>query len=510
MFAAHTNSDSSIEDLYTALREQVIALKLDHIEGGALAGLDLASEIDFMTQLIPYPHPRLLPCIDACCEDGKAWLATPFCSGGNLMTFCTQHTVPLAFIWHVGLQVAEAIAFLHFGVDEGDAFNGQTGWPVLCHADLYPGNIFLRLASCEGSKTFGNYPDMVLGDFGCAGSLNGTDNGRRDTVISDRKQDIINVGHLLELLSKTCIQDDDELAQFIVQLKAYDNFGVADCFFGKALLSDFVQTADRRRRETYEHLCPTVIEDLSRMKQEILTKFPDELLEEILQSKVRLGLIDLHQVSQDRKAGYETPLSEVLKPLQGHLKLREIARDQYYRINTFHTKVTTYRFARSSRGTIFYGDDREQRTQIRHLVVEMNFKIDRHCLLEPPDEDRVRGSLHREALAKLCVMYPNLRSLTLSLQFDPSYCRIEDTLGEIPKWEIVAVYSYSLLQNLVEAFQSYKSPRLRMKEIRFQQRPRKEQGLPAGRVPTRVDGRGRQADGLAWEILEYPYSITRL
>ncbi|KAI7162704.1 hypothetical protein KC349_g1842 [Hortaea werneckii] len=266
ILAAHINSDGSIHDLHSALREHLIALKLDHIEGGALAGLDLASEIDFMTQQIPYPHPRLLPCIDAHCEDGKAWLATPFCSGGNLMTFCTRQTAPLAFIWHVGFQVAEAIAFLHFGVDEGDAFNGQTGWPVLCHADLHPGNIFLRLASCEGPRTFGNYPNIVLGDFGCAGSLNGTDNGRRDTVISDRKQDIINIGHLLELLSKTCIHNDDELVQFIGQLKDYDNFGVADCFFGKALLSDVVQTANRRRRDTYEDLCPIVIDDLSQVK----------------------------------------------------------------------------------------------------------------------------------------------------------------------------------------------------------------------------------------------------
>ncbi|KAI6792669.1 hypothetical protein KC336_g18426 [Hortaea werneckii] len=266
ILATHTNSDSRIEDLYSALREQVIALKLDHVEGGALVGLDLASEINFMTRRIPYSHPRLLPCIDAYCEDGKAWLATPFCSGGNLMTFCTRHNAPLSFIWHVGLQIAEAIAFLHFGVDEADAFNGQTGWPVLCHADLYPGNIFLHLASCMGPTTFGNYPNIVLGDFGCAGSLNGIDDGRREIVVSDRKQDIINIGHLLDVLFKTCMQIDDELAQSISQFKEYDNFGVADCFFGKALLSDFVQTADRRRRETYEGLCPTIVQDLSQIK----------------------------------------------------------------------------------------------------------------------------------------------------------------------------------------------------------------------------------------------------
>lgn len=266
ILAAHIHSDSSIEDLHSALREQLVALKLDHIEGGALAGLDLASEIDFMTQQIPYPHPRLLSCIDAHCEDGKAWLTTPFCSGGNLMTFCTRHTAPLAFIWHVGLQVAKAMAFLHFGVDEGDAFNGQTGWPVLCHADLYPGNILLHLASCEGPETLGNYPNVVLGDFGCAGSLNCTDNGRRDTVISDRKQDIINIGHLLDVLFKTCMQYDDALARFIALFKGYDNFGVADCFSGKALLSDFAQTADRRRRGTYEDLPSAVIEELSQVK----------------------------------------------------------------------------------------------------------------------------------------------------------------------------------------------------------------------------------------------------
>ncbi|KAI6805402.1 hypothetical protein KC332_g13605 [Hortaea werneckii] len=244
------------------------------------------------------------------------------------------------------------------------------------------------------------------------------------------------------------------------------------------------------------------------LQQEILTTFPDELLEEILQNKVRLGLIDLYEVSQDRKAGYATPLSAVLKPLQTKEKLYEIARDQFYRTNTFHAKATTYRLANGC-GTFFYSDDREQRTQIRHLVLEMNFKIDRHCLSEP-DEDGIRGSLHRQALAKLSVMYPNLHSLTLSLQFDPSYCRIGGTLGEIPKHEVVAGYSHSLLQNLVEALQGYESPRLRRKEMRFQQRPRKEQGLPAGRVPVRLGWRGRQAEGLAWEILEYPHSLIQL
>ncbi|KAI6879794.1 hypothetical protein KC360_g7669 [Hortaea werneckii] len=244
------------------------------------------------------------------------------------------------------------------------------------------------------------------------------------------------------------------------------------------------------------------------LQQEMLTTFPDELLEEILQKKVRLGLIDLYEVSQDRKAGFETPLSEVLKSLQNKEKLSEIAKDQYYKTNTFHAKAITYRLA-NGRGTIFYGDDREQRPQIRHLVIEMNFKMDRHCLSEPGG-DRVRGSLHREALAKLSGMYPNLRSVQLSLQFDPSYCRIERTLSEIPKHEIVAAYSYSLLQNLVKAFQGYESPLLRTKEIRFQQRPRKEQGLHPCRLPVMIDGSERQADALAWEILEYPYSVTRL
>ncbi|GAB1726781.1 hypothetical protein NU195Hw_g6385t1 [Hortaea werneckii] len=244
------------------------------------------------------------------------------------------------------------------------------------------------------------------------------------------------------------------------------------------------------------------------LQQEILTTFPDELLEEILQNEVRLGLIDLYEVSQDRKAGHQTPLSAVLNPLQNNEKLYEIARDQYYRTNTFHAKAITYRFA-NGRGTVFFADDREQRAQIRHLVLEMNFKIDRHCLSEP-DEDGIRGSLHRQALAKLSAMYPNLRSLQLSLEFDPSYCRIGDTLDEISKHEVVAVYSYSLLQNIVEALQGYQAPRLRTKEIRFQQRPRKEQGLPAGRVPVRLDGRGGQGKGLAWEILEYPHSLTRL
>src|ERR1700761_7614575 len=71
-----------------------------------------------------------------------------------------------AFLWHAMLGIANALAFLHWGIT--DAANGQGpvhGWDTICHLDIKPQNVFLSSSGRSGS-----YARIVLGDFGCATS----------------------------------------------------------------------------------------------------------------------------------------------------------------------------------------------------------------------------------------------------------------------------------------------------------------------------------------------------
>lgn len=69
--------------------------------------------------------------------------------------------IPESFIWHVYIQLAEALAFIHKGYDRTD--QDRPDWQAVVHRDVKPQNIFLR------RPTAGQlYPDIVLADFGLA------------------------------------------------------------------------------------------------------------------------------------------------------------------------------------------------------------------------------------------------------------------------------------------------------------------------------------------------------
>ena len=110
-----------------------------------------------------------------------------FCDGGDLCdglldryVLRKQH-IPEAFLWHVLLQLLQAVAFLsdplvvHEATDQAscspqdndDEKGGLTSVPVVLHADLKPDNVFLKW---QDEDHIG-YPDVILGDFGLAFEL---------------------------------------------------------------------------------------------------------------------------------------------------------------------------------------------------------------------------------------------------------------------------------------------------------------------------------------------------
>ncbi|KAL8863920.1 MAG: hypothetical protein Q9174_007513, partial [Haloplaca sp. 1 TL-2023] len=98
-----------------------------------------------------------------------------FCSGGDLSDlmynfFDRNLPIPEAFIWHVFLQLAQALLYIHHGIDY--RFPGQpprNGYLSVIHRDIKLANIFLDRAP-ETPDHAGPelYPRVVLADFGLA------------------------------------------------------------------------------------------------------------------------------------------------------------------------------------------------------------------------------------------------------------------------------------------------------------------------------------------------------
>ena len=86
-----------------------------------------------------------------------------YCEGGDLFNLVNQYyshnkDIPELFIWHTFLGVAGALDFLHRGFDP--RITDRVG---VVHRDVKPENLFLRLPTNTG-----DYPDVVLADFGMA------------------------------------------------------------------------------------------------------------------------------------------------------------------------------------------------------------------------------------------------------------------------------------------------------------------------------------------------------
>lgn len=84
--------------------------------------------------------------------------------------------IPRAFVWHVGFQLAEALLFLFFGITDFKDGKAVPHWPLICNRDVHSGNVFLQPRSkgiCNDG--LGNFPDIVLADFGEAKNFSPAD-----------------------------------------------------------------------------------------------------------------------------------------------------------------------------------------------------------------------------------------------------------------------------------------------------------------------------------------------
>ncbi|KAL8872117.1 MAG: hypothetical protein Q9174_002191, partial [Haloplaca sp. 1 TL-2023] len=143
------------------------------------------------------PHPRILKLYDYIHNARATMMFYEFCELNTLQEVIENYwkhgmRVPEGFIWHVFLQMAEALAYIHTGIStipSVASINTNKNFKPITHRDIKPENIFLRnpspssakmqkteTASAEGNGDGNGYPDLALADWGLATHLQGNSN----------------------------------------------------------------------------------------------------------------------------------------------------------------------------------------------------------------------------------------------------------------------------------------------------------------------------------------------
>ena len=155
-----------------AIRSRIVVAKFAKADRGTEPELD--NEINFFDNVLGamktgLPVPKL-------CghrrKKSEQWLTLELLEGGDLYTHVKNNkdSLSLGFMWHVGVELAKALSFVHYGVidpstDDSSTEAAKVGRPLVYHGDIHTGNILLT-ASSKGS--YHEYPDIRLADFGSA------------------------------------------------------------------------------------------------------------------------------------------------------------------------------------------------------------------------------------------------------------------------------------------------------------------------------------------------------
>ncbi|TKA66442.1 hypothetical protein B0A55_10008 [Friedmanniomyces simplex] len=209
--------------------------KSDYTEG------DLQAEIKLLTRTMKGKrHPLLMPALDWHMSWGVQWLAMPFLRGGDLGAFVKGYpkAVTSGFVWHVGYQLIQALAFFHFGVTDYESMVRDENWPHIYHADVYPINLLLRPQSTKGM-----YPDHVLADFGRAMELQSGDD-----VALCQLADYKDAANVLGKLRELAEEQDWALAEWIGCLNKMEE-GPENVL---PVLRAFVKAAGTKRKKLYK------------------------------------------------------------------------------------------------------------------------------------------------------------------------------------------------------------------------------------------------------------------
>ncbi len=135
------------------------------------------AEVRILQALLPR-HDRIIRLRDWFSSSMSTQLYFDYYNGGDLEQLSHEYyreseRLPESFLWHVFLQLCEAVAFMHYGYDPRRQKKRPEKWQKIIHRDIKPSNVFLRLPL--NYPVEGLYPSLVLADFGMASVRNSSD-----------------------------------------------------------------------------------------------------------------------------------------------------------------------------------------------------------------------------------------------------------------------------------------------------------------------------------------------
>ena len=133
-------------------------------------------EVELLQGLLPR-HDRIIRLRNWFHASTATQMYFDYLDGGDLEQLSYQYYsrelhFPESFLWHIFLQLSEAVAFLQYGYD-AHRQKKPSKWQKVLHRDIKPPNVFLRLPLSYPGK--GLYPSAVLADFGLASLYNSDD-----------------------------------------------------------------------------------------------------------------------------------------------------------------------------------------------------------------------------------------------------------------------------------------------------------------------------------------------
>lgn len=289
--------DSDRPRFYKNLRANLVVVKFskDDIEDD-----DLSHEINFLTQGICKPSPRILELLYHHDHGWTQWLVAPFYPGGDLYHFTRAfpQAITVSFVWHVVYQLTEAVLFLFFGTTDVRKPKQPEEWPYMFHGDFHDGNVLLRQADPQSG--FGNYPDVILSDFGTGEIHN--DPEMKNVMKVRQLRDIQGLAIILQTLPgvlglKSKSPEGKVLFGWVDKLLLFPS-KINEVDWKEQLLGTLlglVKTADHERRKYYQPLGPDAEASLSS------TKVSDAALN-MLASQINMGKkITLQKTKSKRK-----------------------------------------------------------------------------------------------------------------------------------------------------------------------------------------------------------------
>lgn len=128
-------------------------------------------EACILMEVLGPSHPRIIQLYHwVTPAPGQTAFYMEYCAGGDLYdlikTYHSKHNlkIPESFVWHVYLQLAEALGWLQEGYDRKNPTRpAPSNHQAIVHRDIKPQNIFIRKPRYDYE-----YPDIVLADFGIA------------------------------------------------------------------------------------------------------------------------------------------------------------------------------------------------------------------------------------------------------------------------------------------------------------------------------------------------------